>query len=97
VAGRRRPCVGGNDRPAVAERGRRATLSIGVCGSRAWEKRLAGAGGQGGCGIAGVGDGPPVEVILRAAAASALVDGPLVEVVPPRPVLRWRAGDGGLA
>jgi hypothetical protein len=79
VAGRRRPCVGGDDRLAVAERGRRAALSIGVCGSRAREKRLVGAGGQGGCGIGGVDDGP------------------LVEVVPPRPVWRWRVGGGGLA
>jgi hypothetical protein len=52
------------------------------------EKRLLGVGGRGGCGI---GDGPPIEVVLRAAVASASVDGPPVEVVPSRPVWRWWA------
>jgi hypothetical protein len=83
--------VGGDGGLAVAKRERRTVAWVSVSGSRAREKRLASAGGRGGC---GVGDGPPVEVVLRAAAASASVDGPSVEVVPPRPMWlrRWRAG-----
>jgi hypothetical protein len=90
------------DRSAVAKHGRRDEAWVGVGGSRAREKKLGGAGGQGGCGVDGIGDGPqvevillavaasvngpPVEAILRATAASTSVNGPPVEVGPPRPM-----------
>jgi hypothetical protein len=94
--------VGGDDRSTVAKHGRRDEAWVGVGGSRAREKKLSGAGGRGGCGVSDVGDGPqvevilpavaasvngpPVEAVLRATATSALVDGPPVEVGPPRPM-----------